>query len=47
VGLTTTVPLEFNELDAGEIKGHPEVERFLVTRDNHTEVMGKVLDWLA
>jgi nucleoside-triphosphatase THEP1 len=32
---------------AGEIKRHPEVEALLVTRDNRTEVMRKVLDWLA
>jgi hypothetical protein len=32
---------------AGEIKRHPEVETLLVTRDNPTEVMRKVLNWLA
>jgi nucleoside-triphosphatase len=31
---------------ADEIKRHPEVEVLLVTRDNRTEVMRKVLDWL-
>ena len=31
---------------ADEIKRHPEVETLLVTRDNRTEVMGKVLNWL-
>jgi len=31
---------------ADEIKRHPEVETLLVTRDNRTEVMRKVLDWL-
>jgi len=32
---------------ADEIKRHPEVEVLLVTRDNRTEVMKKVLDWIA
>jgi len=32
---------------ADEIKRHPEVETLLVTRDNRTEVMRKVLNWLA
>ena len=32
---------------ADEIKRHPEVETLLVTRDNRTEVMKKVLNWLA
>jgi nucleoside-triphosphatase len=32
---------------ADEIKHHPEVEVLLVTRDNRTEVMGKILDWLT
>ena len=32
---------------ADEIKRHPEVETLLITRDNRTEVMRKVLDWLA
>jgi nucleoside-triphosphatase len=32
---------------ADEIKRHPEAEVLLVTRDNHTEVMRKVLDWIA
>jgi nucleoside-triphosphatase len=32
---------------ADEIKRHPEVETLLVTRDNRTEVMRKVLSWLA
>jgi hypothetical protein len=27
-------------------KRHPEVETLLVTRDNHTEVVNKVLNWL-
>ena len=31
---------------ADEIKRHPEVEVLLVTRDNRTEVMNKVLNWL-
>ena len=29
-----------------EIKRHPEVEVLLVTRDNRTQVMNKVLNWL-
>jgi nucleoside-triphosphatase THEP1 len=33
-------------LFADEIKRHPEVEVLLVTRDNRTEVMKKVLNWL-
>ena len=32
---------------ADEIKRHPEVEVLLATRDNRTEVMKKVLDWIA
>jgi len=32
---------------ADEIKRHPEAETLLVTRDNRTEVMKKVLDWIA
>jgi len=40
------VSLEFNGLDADEIKHHPEVETLLVTRDNRTGVMNKVLNWL-
>jgi nucleoside-triphosphatase THEP1 len=32
---------------ADEIKRHPEVETLLVTRNNRTEVMNKVLNWLA
>jgi nucleoside-triphosphatase len=32
---------------ADEIKRHPEVETLLVTRDNRTEVMNKVLNWLT
>jgi len=32
---------------AGEIKRHPEVETLLVTRDNRTEALDKVLNWLA
>jgi nucleoside-triphosphatase len=31
---------------ADEIKRHPEVEILLVTKANHIEVMGKVLNWL-
>jgi len=31
---------------ADEIKRHPEVETLLVTRDNRTGVMNKVLNWL-
>jgi nucleoside-triphosphatase len=31
---------------ADEIKRRPEVETLLVTKDNRTEVMRKVLDWL-
>lgn len=36
-------PLEFDGLGAGEIKRRPQVETLLVTRDNRTEVMRKVL----
>jgi nucleoside-triphosphatase len=32
---------------ADEIKLHPDVETLLVTRDSNTEVMKRVLDWLA
>jgi len=32
---------------ADEIKHHPEIEVLLVTRGNRTEVMRKVLSWLA
>jgi len=32
---------------ADEIKRHPEVEVLLMTRDNRTEVMKKVLNWIA
>ena len=32
---------------ADDIKRHPEVEVLLVTRDNRTEVMQKILDWLT
>jgi nucleoside-triphosphatase THEP1 len=32
---------------ADEVKRHPEVETLLVTRDNRTEVMKKVLGWLT
>jgi len=32
---------------ADEIKRHPEVETLLVTRDNRTEAMRKVLSWLT
>jgi nucleoside-triphosphatase len=32
---------------ADEIKRHPEVETLLVTRDNRTEVMREVLNWLT
>ena len=31
---------------ADEIKRHPEVEPLLVTRDNSTKVMRKILNWL-
>jgi nucleoside-triphosphatase THEP1 len=31
---------------ANRIKRHPEVEVLLVTRDNRTQVMKKVLNWL-
>jgi hypothetical protein len=41
------VSMEFNGLDADEIKHHPEVETLLITRDNRTEVMKKVLNWLT
>ena len=33
--------------NSDEIKRHPEVETLLVTRDNRTEVMRKVLGWLT
>ena len=32
---------------ADEIKGHPQAEVLSVTRDNHADVMRKVLDWIA
>jgi len=32
---------------ADEIKRHPEVETLVVTRDNRSDIMGKVLDWLT
>jgi nucleoside-triphosphatase THEP1 len=32
---------------ADEIKRHPEIEVLLVTRDNRTEVMNKLLNWLT
>jgi len=32
---------------ADEIKRHPEVKMLLTTRDNHTEVIRKVLNWLS
>jgi len=32
---------------ADEIKRHPEVEMLLITRDNRTEAMRKVLSWLT
>ena len=32
---------------ADEIKRHPKAEVLLVTRDNRTEVMKRVLDWIA
>jgi nucleoside-triphosphatase len=32
---------------ADEIKRHPEVETLLITRENRTEIMKKVLNWLA
>jgi hypothetical protein len=31
---------------AYEIKRHPEVETLLIIRDNRTEVMNRVLNWL-
>ena len=41
------VSLEFDGLGADEIKGHLEVEMLLVTGDNRTEVMRKILNWLT
>ena len=41
------VSLEFNGPGAGEIKRHPEVETLLITTDNRTEAMTKVLNWLT
>jgi nucleoside-triphosphatase len=32
---------------ADEIRHHPQAEVLLVTRDNRTDVMKKVLDWIA
>ena len=32
---------------ADEIKLHPQVETLLITRDNRTEMMAKVLNWLT
>jgi nucleoside-triphosphatase len=32
---------------ADEIKRHPQAEVLLVTRDNRSEVMEKILDWIA
>jgi nucleoside-triphosphatase len=32
---------------ADEVKRHPQVETLLLTRDNRSVVMSKVLDWLA
>jgi hypothetical protein len=32
---------------AGEIKRHPEVETLPAARDDRTEVMKKVLNWLT
>jgi len=32
---------------AGAIKRHPEIETLLMTGDNRTEVMRKILDWLT
>jgi nucleoside-triphosphatase THEP1 len=32
---------------ADAVKRHPELEMFLVTGDNRTEVMKKVLTWLS
>ena len=40
------VSLEFNGPGAGEIKRHPEIGTLLVTRDNRSNVMKKVLNWL-
>ena len=41
------MPLEFNGLDAGDIKHDPEVETLLVTGDNRTEVRDRLLNWLT
>ena len=38
---------EFDGLDAGEIKRHPEVETLLVAGGNRTEGMKNVLSWLT
>ena len=32
---------------ADEVKRRPEVETLLLTRDNRTDIMRKVLDWLT
>jgi len=40
------VSLEFNGPGAGEIKRHPDIETLPVTRNDRTEVMKKVLNWL-
>jgi len=37
---------EFNGSAADEIERRREVETLLVTVDNHTEAMKKVLNWL-
>jgi len=36
-----------NRTPTNEIKGHPEVEALVVTGDNRTEVMKKVLNQLT
>ncbi len=32
---------------ADQVKRHPQAEVLLVTRDNHTEAMNRILNWLA
>jgi nucleoside-triphosphatase len=41
-----TIMLNFHPF-ADEIKRHPQAETLSVTRDNHAEVVKKVLDWIA
>jgi nucleoside-triphosphatase len=41
-----TIMLNFHPF-ADEIKRHPQAEVLSVTRDNHAEVVKKVLDWIA